>query len=121
MSNQQRLSSVLLKTGVTVGIDQFAFNKRFNVNQAAMDAGNYALTEYMTRNVVMGFTENMFQGMADDQKKLVIDTLLGVSQDFMMGQFLGSRKRTPMESVVAFGSSEFVGSQVSSRFPDMFA
>lgn len=121
MPTRKQVQTVALKTAVVVGGDKFIYGKGLSMKPALLDSANLAVTEYITRDKVMQLTDNMFQGMDSEQKKLVVDIVLDVLQDRAVQMWAGGRSRSWMESFVTFGLAEFVGSQVASRFPENFA
>lgn len=121
MPTRKQVQTVMLKTALAQGSDKFIYGKELSMKPALLDSANIAVTEYITRDKVMQLTENMFQGMDYEQKKLVVDIVLDVLQDRVVQMWAGGRSRSWMESFVTFGLTEFVGSQVSSRFPNNFA
>lgn len=115
MPTQRQMKSIALHAALLNGKENIMGSMPLDARQVGMDMGNFALTEYMTREKVLEMTGNMMQGVSPEMKRLVVDTALGIAQDMVIQRFVGGRQRSLTDSVIGFTLSNYAGDQLTSR------
>lgn len=117
MVSVPQAKKIVEQTVILNAVDRYAYNVPFDNSQMLMDALNFTVSEYFTRDAALTYTSNLFQGMDNDMRVKLVTIMLNFTQDQLMQRFGKNRYRSYVEALVGFTVAEYGQEFLRNRFP----
>lgn len=109
MPTVKQAKAIAIRTAGVSVVDKVAYSKDWSGKTALWDAGNIAVAEYVTGNMVEDLVKRtgMMSNMDHARVRQLSRVLACVAQDMALQRFVsGSRSRTFVQELVSFGAAD---------------